>query len=82
MLIYLLYYDIFKILISSEDEPILISGPSSFKTFVSEILLNNSKYEIISLNSESTLAQFIGSTILLSKEESKGYYLKQIYELL
>ena len=72
----------FKMLISSEDEPILISGPSSFKTFLAQLLFLNSKYEIVSLNSETTLAQFIGSTILLSKEESKRYYLKQIYELL
>ena len=73
---------LFKILISSEDEPILISGPTSFKTFLAELLFNNSKYETISLNSESSLAQFIGSTILLSKEESKRYYLSRIYELL
>ena len=73
---------LFKILLSSEDEPILISGPSSFKTFLAELVFFNSKYEIFSLNSETTLAQFIGNTILLSKEESKRYYLKQIYEIL
>ena len=32
---------LFKILITSDDEPILISGPSSFKTFLATLLFNN-----------------------------------------
>ena len=72
----------FKILISSEDEPILLCGPSSYKTFLSKLVLNKSKYEIISLNSESSIPQLIGSTILLTKDEAKAYYLRQILELL
>ena len=72
----------FKILISSKDEPILLCGPSSYKTFLSKLVFNKSKYEIISLNSESSIPQLIGSTILLTKDEAKAYYLRQILELL
>ena len=72
----------FKILISSDDEPILLSGPTSYKTFLAKLIFRNSKYEVISLNSESSIPQLIGSTILLSIKESKMYYLRLILELL
>ena len=73
---------LFKILITSDDEPILISGPSSFKTFLSKLLFQNGKSDVISLNSESTISQLIGSATLLTTEKSKNYYLMQIYEIL
>ena len=73
---------LFKILITSDDEPILISGPSSFKTFLAQLLFKNEKSEIISLNSETTISQLIGSSTLLTAEKAKNYYLLQIYEIL
>ena len=73
---------LFKILIASDDEPILISGPSSFKTFLAQLLFPNGKSEVISLNSESTISQLIGSSTLLNTEKAKNYYLMQIYEIL
>ena len=73
---------LFKILIASDDEPILISGPSSFKTFLAQLIFNNGKSEVISLNSESTISQLIGSATLLTSEKAKNYYLMQIYEIL
>ena len=73
---------LFKILIASDDEPILISGPSSFKTFLAKLLFPTGKSEVISLNSESTISQFIGSSTLLNTEKAKNYYLMQIYEIL
>ena len=73
---------LFKILITGNDEPILISGPSSFKTFLAKLIFNNEKCEVISLNSESTISQLIGSSILLTSEKAKNYYLMQIYEIL
>ena len=74
---------LFKILITSDDEPILISGPSSFKTYLAELLfLNSKKYEVIALNSELTISQLVGSLTLLTTEKAKYYYLKQIYEIL
>lgn len=47
---------LFKILIASDDEPILISGPSSFHTFLAKLIFILGKCEIISLNSESTIS--------------------------
>ena len=73
---------LFKILITRDDEPILISGPSSFKTFLSKLIFQNGKSEVISLNSESTVSQLIGSATLLTTEKAKNYYLMQIYEIL
>jgi len=73
---------LFKILIASDDEPILISGPSSFKTFLAKLLFQNGKSDVISLNSESTISQLIGSATLLTSEKAKNYYLMQIYEIL
>ena len=73
---------LFKIIIASDDEPILISGPSSFKTFLAKLINKNEKSEVISLNSESTISQLIGSAILLTSEKAKNYYLMQIYEIL
>jgi len=73
---------LFKILIASDDEPILISGPSSFKTFLAQLLFHNGKSDVISLNSESTISQLIGSATLLTSEKAKNYYLMQIYEIL
>jgi len=73
---------LFKILITSDDEPILISGPSSFKTFLVKLIFYNSKCEVIPLNSESTNSELIGSVILLTPEKAKNYYLMKIYEIL
>ena len=70
-------------LLSSDDEPILISGPSSFKTYLARsFLLNNSNIEIVSLNSEITMSQLIGSNVPFIKEDAKLFYLKAIYEIL
>ena len=74
---------LFKMLLSSDDEPILISGPSSFKTYLAKnFLLNNSNIEIVSLNSEITMSQLIGSNVPFIKEDAKLFYLRGIYEIL
>ena len=69
-------------IIPSDDEPLLISGPSSFKAYLAEKFLKTNNIEIISLNSEITIHQLIGSNIPIIKEESKLFYLKAIYEIL
>ena len=66
---------LFKILITSDDEPILISGPSSFKTYLAKLIYHNDKSEVISLNSETTISQLIGSETPLTSEKAKYYYL-------
>ena len=71
---------LFKMIISSDDEPLLISGPSSFKKYLAQKFLKTNNIEIISLNSEITMSQLIGSNVPIIKEESKLFYLKAIYE--
>jgi len=61
---------LFKMLISSDDEPILISGPSSFKTYLAKNFLIKNNIEIVSLNSEITMSQLIGSNVPFIKEDS------------
>ena len=73
---------LFKILITSDDEPILISGPSSFKTELAKLLFKGGECDVVSLNSESNISQLIGSSTLLTYEKAKNYYLMQIYEIL
>lgn len=73
---------LFEILITSDDEPILISGPSSFETYLAKLLFLGKKVEIVSLNSELSISQLIGSITLLNIEKAKYFYLQQIYEIL
>ncbi len=74
---------LFYILLASDDEPILISGPSLESEELAKLIFHNKENnEIISLNSETTISQLIGSITLVSYEQSKRYYLKQIYEIL
>ena len=73
---------IFKMLLSSDDEPILISGPSSFKTYLARNFLIKSNIDIVSLNSEITMSQLIGSNIPFIKDDAKLFYLRAICEIL
>ena len=59
--------------LANNDEPILLSGPTCYKTYASKILLNNGYIDyldqefknkepvIVSLNQESTISQLLGS---------------------
>ena len=73
---------IFKMLLSSDDEPILISGPSSFKTYLAKNFLIKKNIDIVSLNSEITMSQLIGSNVPFIKDDAKLFYLRAIYEIL
>lgn len=70
---------LFKMIISSDDEPLLISGPSSFKAYLAKKFFKTNNIEIISLNSEITISQLIGSNVPIIKEKSKLFYFKAIY---
>ena len=47
---------IFKIKLSNYDEPLLLSGPTCYKTYVATMILDK-KADIVSLNQESTIPQ-------------------------
>ena len=75
-----LFNDLFLILLAHDEEPILIIGESGYKTYLAQLILPDIKP--IQLNSETTISQLLGSTIFLSDTEVKGFYLKQIYNIL
>ena len=71
------YYDsMFKILLSCELEPILISGETCYKTHLAKELLNNKNISIVSLNKESDINQLLGNSIFLNNEKAIQFYLK------
>jgi hypothetical protein len=71
---------IFQMKITSYREPILLIGPTCYKTFAAKIILENAT--TISLNRESTVLQLLGSPYFFSKTEHKAFCITQIYEIL
>ena len=67
---------LFQIMLSSDDEPILLIGPSGYKTFLAKIILSNAK--IITLNQESSIEQLLGSSSIFSKTDKNYFYLRLI----
>ena len=74
---------LFNILISHNEEPILIAGETSFKTYLAQLCFKDDRnsYEIVSLNQESTIPQLLGSSSFFTPEEAKKFYLKQLCNL-
>ena len=68
--------DLFQISLTSNIEPILLIGPSSYKTFLAQKFLSNAK--IITLNQESSVEQLLGSSSFFSKSEANELYLRLI----
>lgn len=68
--------DLFKVLLSDKEEPILLTGPTGYKTFLSQQFLKDTIP--VTLNLESTVEQLLGTSTFLSKTESKLFYLKNI----
>ena len=68
--------DLFKVLLSNKEEPILLVGPTGYKTFLSRLILKDTIP--VTVNQESTVEQLLGSTTFLTKIEAKLFYLKNI----
>ena len=68
--------DLFKVLLSDKEEPILLTGPTGYKTFLSQQFLKDTIP--VTVNQESTVEQLLGTSAFLSKTESKLFYLKNI----
>ena len=84
---------LFKMKLSNDDEPLLLWGPTCYKTYASKIILNNgyldsldkefrNKTNIVSLNQESTISKLLDSSFFYSPLEAKKFYLRQIYKIL
>ena len=66
--------------LTSFKEPILLIGPTCYKTYAAKIILHNAA--IVSLNRESTILQLLGSPFFFSKSEHRIFCITQIYEIL
>ena len=61
--------DLFQINLTSDKEPILLIGPSGYKTFLAQKFLSNAK--TITLNQESSVEHLLGSSAFFSNQKSK-----------
>jgi len=71
---------LFKIKLSNYDEPLLLSGPTCYKTYAAKMILK--KADIVSLNQESTIHQLLGSSFIYPPIEDKKFCFRLIYEIL
>ena len=70
------YESLFFANFSDFKEPLLICGPSGYKTFLAKKININSK--VIDLYPETSISQLLGSTHIRDNFNAKKYYLKQI----
>ena len=67
---------LFKMLLSNNNEPLLLSGNTSYKKELAKQFLENAS--VISFNQEITINQLLGSSSFFSKEDGKRFYLKEL----
>ena len=81
------YDDFFKLKLISKNEPIILMGPSSYKTELAKFYIKNenpSHYEnfnIIYLNQKTTIEELLGSPNFYSSKESKNFNLDLLCEI-
>jgi len=68
---------LFKVLLSSNDEPLLLTGNTCYKTFLAEEYLDHYA-SVVSLNQETSIEQLLGSSKLFNKNDAKEFYLIQL----
>ena len=71
---------LFYCLFCDINEHLLFLGPSSYKTFLSRLLLPNNS-SVINLYNETSLTQLLGSITLTNSKNAKYYYLSKILEI-
>ena len=71
---------LFKMKLSNFDEPLLLSGPTCYKTYAAKMLLK--KADVVSLNQESTIPQLLGASFFYPPIEDKKFCLRLIFEIL
>jgi len=70
---------LFNCLLCAQTEPILLIGPSGYKTYLVELLIKDVK--IITLNEESSIDALLGATGFFNLEEVKAFYLSLICDI-
>jgi hypothetical protein len=71
---------IFNVLLTHHKEPILLVGPSSFKTFLASHILKTAP--ILVVHSETSISQLLGSIMLVNSKRSKEFYLDQFCKII
>ena len=75
------YDDFFKLKLISKNEPIILMGPSSYKTELAKFYIKNENpsiyknFNIIYLNQKTTIEELLGSPRFLSSKESQYFNL-------
>ena len=67
---------LFDCLLCADTEPILLIGPTGYKTYLVKLLIDDVK--IITLNEESSIDALLGSTGFFNLDEVKVFYLSLI----
>ena len=80
------YNDLFKLKLISNEEPVLLMGPSSYKTHLSKYFIydiNGKDFSIINLNQKTTIEELLGCSHVLPPNSYIFFYdlLKKILKL-
>ena len=63
------YDDLFKLKLISKNEPVLLMGPSSYKTYLSKFFIkeisNSNNFNVINLNQKTTIEELLGGPDVL-----------------
>ena len=78
------YNDFFKLKLISKEEPILLTGPSSYKTYLAEDYIKSNKtyFDKIYLNQKTTIEELLGGPLFLSQNSVKDFYLDKLFKIL
>ena len=78
------YNDFFKLKLISKEEPILLTGPSSYKTYLAEDYIKSNKtvFNKIYLNQKTTIEELLGGPLFLSQNSAKEFYLDKLFKIL
>lgn len=75
-----LWQTVFEINLTHYSEPLLLNGPSSFKTYLAGLI--SSLAPIIYLHSDSTVSSLIGQITLLDRHQAKLSLLESIFDFI
>ena len=81
------YDDFFKLKLVSKNEPIILMGPSSYKTELAKFFIKNENpnydknFNTIYLNQKTTIEELLGAPNFFNLIESKKFYLKLLLEI-
>ena len=79
------YDDMFKLKLFSKFDPILLMGPSSYKTHLAEYYIKHIKkthFNKIYLNQKTTIEDLLGGPHFLSQSLSKSYFFDLLWKII